>query len=148
MKKARHAASFFGGVMTVLLAFGCLTTALAASGQVTYNFSNVSLNGERKIVAGTEITAANGQKVPSSILYTDAAGGKTNYLPIRTISELLGVEIDYDSTTKTVLLGEQPSDSGDWVADGYTGYIIGPDGTRTEVPHYSDLFPGQELPKG
>ena len=50
---------------------------------------------------------ANGQQVPSSILYTDAIGGKTNYLPIRAISELLGVEIDYDSSTRTVLLGGQ-----------------------------------------
>lgn len=145
MKKAKRAASFLGGIMTVLLVFGCFTTAMAASGQITYNFSNVSLNGEQKIAAGTEITAANGQKVPSSILYTDAAGGKTNYLPIRAISELLGVEIGYDSASKTVLLGAYGSD---WVADGYTGYLTGPDGTRTELPHYSDLFPGQELPEG
>lgn len=145
MKKTKRAASFLGGMMTVLLVFGCFTTTLAASGQITYNFSNVSLNGEQKIAAGTEITAANGQKVPSSILYTDAAGGKTNYLPIRAISELLGVEIGYDSASKTVLLGAGGSD---WVADGYTGYVVGPDGTRTEVPHYSDLFPGQELPEG
>ena len=94
MKKAKRAASFLGGILTVLLVFGCFTTALAASGQITYNFANVSLNGEQKIAAGTEITAANGQKVPSSILYTDAAGGKTNYLPIRAISELLGGRSD------------------------------------------------------
>ena len=146
MKKTRQITAFFGGIITVFLAFGCLTTALAASGQVSYNFSNVSLNGERKITAGADITVANGQQVPSSILYTDAAGGKTNYLPIRAISELLGVEIGYDSATKTVLLGVQPMDTTDWVADGYTGYVVGPDGTKTEVPHFSDLFPGQELP--
>ena len=85
--------------------FGCLTSALAASGQVSYNFSNVSLDGEKQISAGVDLTAANGQKVPSSILYTDDAGGKTNYLPIRAISDLLDIEIDYDSDTKTVLLG-------------------------------------------
>ena len=74
---------------------------------MTFSFANVALDGETKLAAGTTITAANGQQVPSSILYTDAAGGKTNYLPIRAISELLGVEIGYDSATKTVLLGEQ-----------------------------------------
>ena len=90
-----------------LTALALSATALAASGQVTFSFANVALDGETKLAAGTTITAANGQQVPSSILYTDAAGGKTNYLPIRAISELLGVEIGYDSATKTVLLGEQ-----------------------------------------
>ena len=115
MRKSKHVASFFSGVVTALLAVSCLTTALAASGTISYNFSNVSLNGERKITAGVDITASNGQKVPSSILYVDEAGGKTNYLPIRAISELLGVEIGYDSATKTVLLGgqqEQAASSG------------------------------------
>ena len=107
MKKKRNLASFFAGVMTVLLAFGCLTSAMAASGEVTYNFANVTLNGE-----------------------------KTNYLPIRAISELLGISIDYDSATRTVLLDSQ--DEGDWVADGYNGYVVDPNGEKTEVPHLSD----------
>lgn len=101
--------SFFAGVLTALLTVAIGTTALAASGQVTFNFSNVALNGERKITAGNTITAPNGQQVPGSILYTDAAGGKTNYLPIRSISELLGVEVGYDSAGKTIYLGEQPA---------------------------------------
>lgn len=98
---------FLSGCVTTVAALALGTTVLAASGQVTFNFANVSLDGETKITAGATITAANGQQVPSSILYTDAAGGKTNYLPIRAVSELLGVEIDYDSATKTVLLGYQ-----------------------------------------
>lgn len=101
--------SFLGGFLTAVLLAALTTTALAASGNVTFNFANVALNGETKIAAGTDITAANGQQIPGSILYTDAAGGKTNYLPIRTISDLLGVEIGYDSVSKTVLLGEQPA---------------------------------------
>ena len=101
--------SFFAGAAAALALSACLTTALAASGQVSFNFVNVSLDGTPKITAGQDITAANGQKVPGSILYTDEAGGKTNYLPIRTISELLEVEIGYDSASKTVLLGEQPA---------------------------------------
>ena len=109
MKRSRLAASFFSGAATALLAVSCLTTALAASGKVSYNFANVALGGETKITAGADITAANGQKVPGTILFTDAAGGKTNYLPIRAVSELLGVEIGYDSATKTILLGGQPA---------------------------------------
>ena len=59
MKKKRNLASFFAGVMTVLLTFGCLTSAMAASGEVTYNFANVTLNGEKKISAGSDITVAS-----------------------------------------------------------------------------------------
>lgn len=107
MKK--RISSFTSGFFAALALAACLTTALAASGKVSYNFANVALDGQQKITAGQDITAANGQKVPGSILYTDEAGGKTNCLPIRTISELLGVEIGYDSATKTVLLGKQPT---------------------------------------
>ena len=156
MKK--RIASFAGGFLAALTLSACLTTALAASGKVSYNFANVALDGTQKITAGQDITAANGQKVPGSILYTDEAGGKTNYLPIRTISELLGTEIGYDSATKTVLLGKQQvSNSGandpnssrqSWVADGWKATIERADGTVEEVPSFSDLFPGQELPTG
>lgn len=110
MKK--RIASFAGGFLAALALSACLTTALAAAGKVSYNFVNVSMDGAPKITAGQDITAANGQKVPGSILYTDEAGGKTNYLPIRAISELLGVEIGYDSASRTVLLGTQPAASG------------------------------------
>ena len=106
MKKTLRLSSFLGGAVTALALAACLTTALAASGKVSYNFANVSLDGTKKITAGQDITAANGQKIPGTILYTDAAGGKTNYLPIRTVSELLGVEIGYDSASKTILLGK------------------------------------------
>lgn len=81
------------GVVSTLLVLALGTTALAASGKVTFSFSNIALNGETKIEAGSKITVANGQNVPVSILYVDEAGGKTNYLPIRAISELLGVDI-------------------------------------------------------
>ena len=99
--------SFLAGAATALALTALATSALAASGQVSFNFAGVALDGEMKITAGSDITAPNGQRVPGSILYTDETGGKTNYLPIRTISELLGVEVGYDSATRTVLLGEQ-----------------------------------------
>ena len=99
--------SFLAGAAAALALTALATSALAASGQVQFNFAGVALNGERKITAGSDITAPNGRQVPGSILYVDEAGGKTNYLPIRTISELLGVEVGYDSATRTVLLGEQ-----------------------------------------
>ena len=103
----RRVPSFFAGFVSAVLLLALCTTAMAASGKVSYNFANVALDGKTRITAGGDITAANGQKVPGTILFTDAAGGKTNYLPIRAVSELLGVEIGYDSATKTVLLGGQ-----------------------------------------
>ena len=99
--------SFLAGAATALTLTVLTATALAASGQVSFNFAGVALDGETKIAAGSDITAPNGQRVPGSILYVDEAGGKTNYLPVRAISELLGVEVGYDSATRTVLLGEQ-----------------------------------------
>ena len=95
----RRVLSFLAGTAAALALTALTATALAASGQVQFNFAGVALNGETKIAAGSDITAPNGQRVPGSILYVDEAGGKTNYLPIRTISELLGVEVGYDSAT-------------------------------------------------
>ena len=102
-------ASFAGGFFAVLALSLCLTTALAASGKISYNFANVCLDGGTVIVAGADISAANGQMIPGSILYTDEAGGKTNYLPLRKISELLKVEVNYDSASKTIYLGKMPA---------------------------------------
>lgn len=34
-----------------------------------------------------------------------------------------------------------------WAADGYTAYIIDENGNKTQLPHFSDLFPGWEMPK-
>ena len=110
--KKRRISAFWSGCLATAVTVALGTTVLAASGQVTFNFANVAVDGKTTITAGTTITASNGQQVPSSILYTDAAGGKTNYLPIRTISELLGVEIGYDSATKTVLLGDSHAEGG------------------------------------
>ena len=103
----RRVLSFLAGAAAALALTALTATALAASGQVQFNFAGVALNGETKIAAGSDIIAPNGRQIPGSILYVDEAGGKTNYLPIRTISELLGVEVGYDSATRTVLLGEQ-----------------------------------------
>ena len=101
--------SFLAGAGAALALSACLTTALAASGQVSFNFANVCLDGGTVIVAGADVTAANGQMIPGSILYTDETGGKTNYLPLRKISELLKVEVKYDSASKTIYLGKMPA---------------------------------------
>lgn len=96
--------TFLAGAVSALLLTALCTTALAASGKISYNFASVSVNGETKITAGTDLAVGGGKHIPGSILYIDETGGKTNYLPVRTIAELLGVEVGYDAATKTVLL--------------------------------------------
>ena len=105
--------SFFAGVAFTLVILAMGATALAASGQISFNTVNVAWNGETGIPTGSTITAPNGQQVPSSILYTDEAGGTTNYLSIRAISDLLNVEISYDADTNTIYLGDQPASQTD-----------------------------------
>ena len=95
---------FFAGVAFTLVILAMGATALAASGQISFNTVNVAWNGETGIPTGSTITAPNGQQVPSSILYTDEAGGTTNYLSIRAISDLLNVEISYDADTQTAVI--------------------------------------------
>ena len=89
MKKFR---SFTAGVVATLMAVSTVGTALAASSRVEYNKAGISLFGENKVLTGESYKAPNGQDVPSVITYVDETGGKTIYLSIRQISELLGIE--------------------------------------------------------
>lgn len=34
-----------------------------------------------------------------------------------------------------------------WAADGFTAYTVDENGKKTQLPHFSDLFPGWEMPK-
>ena len=90
MKKYR---SFVAGMVSMLLAVSLVGVASAASGQVTYNRAGISLFGQDKVLAGESYTAPNGQQVPAVITYIDEVGGMTNYLSVRQVSELLGIEI-------------------------------------------------------
>jgi len=78
------------------------TAFAAAAGQVSFNQAGVRLFGESKVTAGESYKASNGQEIPSVITYTDAAGGKTNYLSVRQISELLDAEVSWNSEMKSV----------------------------------------------
>ncbi|WP_251316951.1 stalk domain-containing protein [Flintibacter muris] len=58
----------------------------------------IKLDGEEKV-----ITDANGVRT-YPISYND-----TTYLPVRSIANLLGVEVGWDQATQSVLLGKRPS---------------------------------------
>ncbi len=96
---------FFAGVLTALLCFGIVSSALAASGQVTFNAVNVTVNGEAVCYKGDYMELESGEKVPSSILYVDETGGGTTYLPVASLAKALEVRCDWIPEVKTVMLG-------------------------------------------
>lgn len=107
MKKSSFL-SFFTGMMTATLIFGCLTTSLAASNIISFNRVNLSINGEAMFAKEDYLETSAGQKIPSSILYTDALGGGTTYLPVAYLSKIFDMPITWDGETGTVVLGIAP----------------------------------------
>ena len=105
MNKKRPVIPFLSGVLATVLTMGCVTTALAASGLVQFSPVGLQLNGKAIFAAGDSVNTESGQSVPSSIVYTDEAGGGTTYLPLRTIANLLDVPITWDGGETTVVLG-------------------------------------------
>lgn len=85
--------------------------ASAEGSEVAYNQVGVRFFDEQKIQAGEMFTAPNGQQVPSGITYTDAAGGKTTYLSIRQLSELLDADIRWDSESGNVEIAGYPKNT-------------------------------------
>lgn len=94
--------NFFSGMLVMAMIVAMTGTALAASGSVLYNQAGITLFGRVEVEAGTTYKAANGQEVPSVITYVDEAGGKTNYLSVRQISELLDAEVSWNAATGNV----------------------------------------------
>lgn len=109
---------------SVLLAVSLFGSALASSGgQVEYNQAGIALSGKDQVRAGESYTAPNGQQVPSVITYVDNAGGRTNYLSVRQISELLGVPVRWNSQKNRIDLGQTASDYETVVKTGDDGAV-------------------------
>lgn len=80
--------------------------AEAISARVAYNAANFSVCGGAPLIeSGESYTAANGQEVPSSILYTDEAGGTSHFLSVNRIAELLDADVHWDRQNNTVDFG-------------------------------------------
>ena len=80
---------------------------------------NISVNPGVKIsMDGKEVTPVNqaGDKLDSFIY------NNSTYVPLRWLAELLGVEVGWDETTNTVLLGKQPAV---YTPGTYTGTAMG-----------------------
>lgn len=102
-----------GLLVAVLLTAALLTSALgpasAAESRTAYNQAGVWVFGRQLVQPGEWSTAPNGQKVPSVITYTDAAGGKTNYISVRQLEGMLDAEIGWNAKTGSVEIPRQPT---------------------------------------
>ena len=120
--------TFLAGMFTAAVIGGLGVGALAASGAVTFNASNLMFNGQQISAKGEGYTLVNGCQAPASITYTDEKGGGTTYLPVRRISELLDVETGWDGATGSVTVGKTadttavPADYSDWSEEEEAAY--------------------------
>lgn len=97
------------GALTFSLIVSIVGVARASEAlQVLYNQVGISLFSEEKVSKGDYYIAPNGQKVPSAITYIDSKGGTTNYLSVRQISELLGIDVEWNSKTGNVDIEPRP----------------------------------------
>lgn len=88
---------FFAGALAALLLVGSIGTAMATVGKKTVeiNYSNihVTLDGEP-----VSLVDVQGNPVEPFMM------NDTNYLPVRAVAEALGLKVDWDGTTNTVIL--------------------------------------------
>ena len=112
MKKEKIT-SFLSGVVSCTLVLGLATTALAATGNMSFGRVNVRLNSEEVFAQGEELRTDSGQAIPSSITYTDETGGDTTYVPLSYLSRLLDTPVGWDQASKTVKLGYSAALPGD-----------------------------------
>ncbi|MPM09835.1 hypothetical protein SDC9_56158 [bioreactor metagenome] len=125
---------FLAGVLTTLNVSSLAITALAVSGTVSFSTTNIKVNGEMVASTGDTYTLDNGAEAPYSISYTDEKGGGTVYVPIRKFSELVGVDVGWDSASSSVTVGESDAspivtpdttsatDYSDWTAEEEAAY--------------------------
>ncbi len=105
MKKIDKIPPFLAGMLTMVMLSLVVVSALAAGDSVEYGKIGICIFGKQEVTAGDMYTAPNGQKTPSSITYIDAAGGKTNYLSVRQLSELLGFDVSWNASAQSVDIG-------------------------------------------
>lgn len=112
MKKNRsfkRLSAFAAGMLATAVLVTLAEPVSAAGEKIACNQVGVRVMREQQVKAGESWTAPNGQQVPSTITYTDAAGGKTNYIAASRLSELLDADISWDEETGSVDIGVSPT---------------------------------------
>lgn len=105
MKKHSRIVSFLAGAAMTLVLCMSVTTALAVSSNISFNQIQVTLNGRSIASKGEDLTLSSGEKVPSSILYTDTNGNGTTYLPFRKVSESFDIPFSWYGGEKLISMG-------------------------------------------
>lgn len=83
--------SFVSGMLVMALAAALMAPAVAAgtfNGKASFGQVGVEVFSKKRYAPGASMTAANGEKVPVTITYTDAKGGATNYIAVQKVAEL------------------------------------------------------------
>lgn len=93
-----------GAIVGIL--FTSTMPVIADTVEVLFNSVGLKVNGVQTSQIGESYTLQNGNTVPYTISYKD-----TTYLPVRKIGEIFGVDIDYDDSTKNVIVGNDISDN-------------------------------------
>ena len=102
----RNVLPFLAGAATSALALSLTVGAYAAAtGAFSANTVDLSILGQ-EVCAEDTFTGENGQQIPSSITYTDAAGGATTYVSLRALAQLVDAPIFWDSEDQMVRFGE------------------------------------------
>lgn len=95
MKKSKFSA-FLCGALSASVLFACVGGALAASGAISFNTADFSINNHTILKKGENIQTEAGASIPSSILYTDELGGGTYYIPVRELAETFHMPLEWD----------------------------------------------------
>lgn len=95
MKRERTKGFIAGVVITILLS-GLFTSAYAGTQkQAVLNYSGIKITLDGAVIRPTDV---NGNYIEPFII------GGTTYLPVRGIASTLGLNVDWDGTTNTVIL--------------------------------------------
>lgn len=116
---------FFAGILITLLLVGSIGTAAATVGKKTvelsYNNIKVTLDGK-----SVDLVDVNGNPVEPFMM------ANTNYLPVRAVAEALGLTVDWDGATHTVILSSKKTCQVIRVIDGDT-IVVDYDGVEETV---------------
>ncbi len=109
----RRLSTFAAGMLAMAMLVTLAEPVSAAGEKFACNQVGVRVMRKQQVKAGETWTAPNGQQVPSTITYTDATGGRTNYIAASRLSELLDADISWDEETGSVDVGVAPSAPGE-----------------------------------
>lgn len=97
--------SFISGILVTIIFISLIGTAFASKGRVAvnvdYNDIRVTLDGE-----AVALVDANGNAVEPLAI------NGTTYLPVRAVANALGLEVDWNQETATVVLSSKPQRDG------------------------------------